>query len=262
MWRGRSKWAALGAGLLIAATAIPAVAVVIQRDGLRISITAQLKPYKLPRTGSAPIDVFIAGHVAATDGTTPPQLRRLEVLLNRHGVLDTAGIPRCRLHQISPSTYEEALRRCGRSLVGAGHFWASIVLPDQPSYKTTGRLLVFNGAEKGRPAVFAHIYTSIPFPASFVVPFAIRHVDRGPYGTLFSAALPKALGDWGFVDRIKMTLGRTARRHGRVHSYINAGCPAVKGARTAVFPLARAEFSFAGGREVSLDIPRPCGVRE
>lgn len=262
MWRGRSKWVGLSAALLIAATAIPAVAAIIQQGGLRISITAQLKPYKLPRVGSAPIDVFIAGHVGTTDGDTPPQLRRLDVLLNRHGVLDTAGIPRCKLRRLSPSTYEQALGRCGRALVGSGHFWASIVLPDQPSYKTTGKLLVFNGVDDGRPAVFAHIYTSIPFPASFVVPFYIRHVDRGAYGTLFSAALPKALGDWGFVDRIKMTLGKTVRRNGRVHSFISAGCPAVRDARTAVFPLARADFRFAGGRKVSLNIPRPCGVRE
>lgn len=262
MWKGRSRWVALAAGLVIAAMAIPAVAAIVQQRGLRVSITAQLKPYKLPRVGSAPIDIFIAGHVGTTDGSTPPQLRRLDVLLNRHGVLDTAGLPRCRLQQLSPSTYEQALQRCGGALVGSGHFWASIVLPDQPSYKTTGKLLVFNGLEQGRPAVFAHIYTSIPFPASFVVPFSIRRVDRGPYGTLFSAALPKALGDWGFVDRIKMTIGRTVRRQGRTHSYINAGCPALEGARSAVFSLARADFRFAGGREVSLAIPRPCGVRE
>lgn len=261
MWNRGSRWIALGAGLLAAAIAIPAAAVVVQQNGLRVSITAQLKPYKLPREGSAPIDVFIAGHIRSTDQSTPPQLRRMEVLLNRNGLIDTRAVPRCRLGQISPSTYDEALQRCGRSLVGAGHFWASIVLPDQPSYKTTGRLLVFNGIQGGRPAVLAHIYTAIPFPSSFVVSFAIRQVDRGPYGTLFSASLPEALGDWGFVDRIKMTLGRTVRRHGRTYGYIRAGCPALDGTRTAVFPLALASFHFAGGRTIQATIPRSCGVR-
>jgi hypothetical protein len=248
--------------LLLITVAVPALAEVIQRGGLRVSVTAQLKPYKLPRTGSAPIDVFIAGHIDSTDGKTPPQLRRMEVLLHRNGVIDTRGLPRCRLQQISPSTYQEALQRCGRSLVGAGHFWASIVLPDQPSYPTTGRLLVFNGVHQGRPAVFAHIYTAIPFPSSFVVTFAIRKVDEGPYGTRFTASLPQALGDWGFVDRIKMTLGRAVQGAGQSRSYINAGCPAPAGTRAAVFPLARATLDFAGNRTMRATVTRPCGVRE
>lgn len=261
MWRRARRTALGGALLLFGVAALPALAVVVQQDGLRVSITAQLKPYKLPRTGGAPIDVFIGGHIESTDGKTPPQLRRMEVLLNRHGTIHSRGLPHCRLAQLSPSTYDEALRRCGRALVGSGHFWASIVLPDQPSYRTTGRLLVFNGVRKGRPALFAHIYTSIPFPSSFVVTFMISRVSKGPYGTRLSASLPQALGSWGFVDRIKMTLGRTYRRGGRQLSYLNAACPALNDARVAVFPLALATFHFAEEREVRATVTRPCGVR-
>jgi hypothetical protein len=248
--------------LVAAGLAASALAVVVREGTLQIMASAQLKPYKLPRVGTAPINAFIAGHIATTDGSTPPQLRKMDVKLNRHGVLDTRGLPRCRRVQLSPATYEQALSRCRRSLVGSGHFWASVVLPDQPSYKTTGRLLVFNGSQDGRPALFAHIYTSIPFPSSFVVTFGIRRIDKGPYGTELTASLPQSLGDWGFVDRIKMTIGRSFRYHGRRRGYLSAGCPALKGVRTAVFPLALASFSFAEDKQVRILLTRSCGVRE
>jgi hypothetical protein len=247
--------------ILAAASAAPALAVVIEHGRLRISISAQLKPYRLPRAGRAPIDVFIAGHVASVDGSTPPQLRRMDVKLNRHGLIDGRGLPSCHLGEIATASNDQALSRCKQALVGSGHFWASVVLPDQPSYRTTGRLLVFNGVHAGRQALFAHIYTAAPFPSSFVVTFSIRHIDQGPYGTELSASLPQALGDWGVVNRIKMTLGRTYRQHGRQRGYVEAGCPAPPGTKVALFPLARLSFHFAG-QNLRSTITRSCGVRE
>jgi hypothetical protein len=255
------KLGALAAALFLAAAAF-AGAAVIQQGTLRVSITTQLQPYKLPRLGSAPISVFIAGHIGTSDGSTPPQLQKMDVKINRHGSLDTLGLPVCQLSQIRSSSSEHALASCAPALVGAGHFWASIVLPDSPPYHTTGQLLTFNGARAGRPVLFAHIYTTQPFPSSFVVIFSIRHIAKGPYGTELTAALPQALGDWGYVNRIKMTLGRTYHYKGKLRSYLNAGCPAPKGTRAAVFPLALATFSFSGAEQLSTTITRPCGVKE
>jgi hypothetical protein len=246
----------------VAAVAVaPALAVVIQHGRLRVTIAVQMKPYKLPRGEMAPIDVFIAGHIASTDGSPPPQLRRMEIKLSRRGRIDGTGLPRCRLEEIATSTGEQALARCAPALVGSGHFWASVVLPDQPTYHTTGQLLVFNGTKSGRPVLLAHIYTSTPFPSSFAIVFSIRHLDRGPVGTVLSASLPQALGDWGFVNRIKMTLGRTYRSHGHLHSFLGADCPAPKGFTAAVFRLATVTFHFAGHEEVRAPISRSCGVR-
>lgn len=251
--------AGLAACLLLSVTTFAAV---IQQGNLRITISAQLQPYKLPRTATAPIAVFIAGHIAAVDGTTPPQLQKMDVKINRHGALDSVGLPVCHLKQIQPSSTEHALQRCAGALIGSGHFWASIVLPDQPSYKTTGRLLAFNGRKNGKPVLFAHIYTTQPFPSSFVVSFAIHHIAQGPYGTELSASLPQALSSWGFVDRIKMTLRRKYHYRGQAHSYLNAGCPAPKGFHTAVFPLALATFSFSANQQLATTVNRPCGVSE
>lgn len=258
---GARAGAFLGAlGVLLLAGA--ATAAVVRQGNLRITVLAQVEPHKLPRTGTAPIAVFVSGHVAAPDGTVPPQLRRMSVKVNRHGLLEDTGLPICRFAQIRTATSGEALDECADALVGSGRFWATVVFPTQRPYPTRGRLLIFNGREGGRPVLFAHIFTTDPFVTSFVVTFAIRHLKRGTYGTELLASLPKALGDWGFVDRIKLTLRRKYRYRGEQRSYFNAGCPAPRGTHAAVFPLARARFDFAAAEEVSLTVTKSCGVAE
>lgn len=260
------QWRPLHFGALVLALVLSVscvvLAAVIQQGNLRISVSAQVKPYKLPRVGTAPIAVFIAGHIASKDGTTPPQLQAMDVKINRHGVLDTTGLPACRLAEIQPSSAQRALNHCADSLVASGHFWASIVLPDLRPYHTTGRLLAFNGVSAGKPVLFAHIYTTQPFPSSFVVTFRIRHIAKGPYGTELSTSLPQSLGDWGYVNRIKMTLKRTYHYQGQLRSYIGAGCPAPRGFKAAVFPLADATFSFSEDLQLHTVVSRPCGVSE
>ena len=106
----------------------------------------------------------------------------------------------------------------------------------------------------------AHIYTSNPFNASFVVSFSIRKISQGPYGTELMASFPEALGNWGFVDRIKLTLKRKYTYKGQQLSYFNAGCPAPKGSKRTDFPLAYVTFSFAGREDMGASVNKACGV--
>jgi hypothetical protein len=250
-------------GLLVMAGGMVASAAVIQRDDLRITVLSQIQPYRLPRTGTAPIAVFVSGHIATPSGAIPPQLRRMTISVNRHGLLQSAGLPRCSLGEIEAGSTQHALANCADALVGSGHFWASIVLPDQRPYPTRGRLLIFNGRKHGKPVLFAHIYTTNPFATAFVITFGIRHIaGGGRYGTELSASLPQALGSWGFVDRIKLTLRRKYSYRGRERSYFNAGCPAPGGTEVAAFPIALASFSFAESRQLSLAVTKSCRVLE
>jgi hypothetical protein len=258
----RAAATALLVCLALACAGSAALASVVQEGTLRVSITTQIKPFRLPRADPAPIDVFLAGHVSSTTGAVPPQLVGMTIYVNRHGVLDTGAVPVCPVAEITPTTTLRALERCGSSLIGSGHFWASVVLPEQGVYRTTGRLLAFNGLSHGRPAVLAQIYTTQPFPSSFVVPFAITHLAKGRYGTRLSAELPEALGEWGFVNRIKMTIGREVMVGGKERSFLNASCPAPRGARTAAFPLALTDFSFAGGQSLHATVTKSCGVKQ
>lgn len=253
---------AIGAGALASALLLGTLssAAVVQQDNLRITVLSQIQPYKLPRQGTAPIAVFIAGHIGTPDGSVPPQLERMSVKVNRHGLLQSTGLPTCTLPQVEAVSTGRALQQCSEALVGSGRFWATIVLPDQRPYPTRGRLLVFNGQQNGKPVLFAHIYTTSPFATSFVITFAIKRISKGPYGTELSASLPQALGSWGFVDRIKLTLRRKYTYGGKQRSYFNAGCPAPKGTNRTVFPLALADFFFAGHKQIGLSVDKSCGV--
>jgi hypothetical protein len=250
---------AVAAALLACASL--AGATVIQQSNVRITVLSQIQPYKLPRTGTAPIAVFVSGHLSEPHGGIPPQLKRLVFRVNRHGLLQSKGLPSCSVAQLQPASSERALANCSDALIGSGQFWAHIVLPDQGAYPTQGRLLIFNGREGGKPVLYTHIFTSHPFFSSFVIPFAIRRISHGTYGTQLSASLPQALGSWGYVDRIKLTLRRKYAFHGKQLSYFNAGCPALPGAKRTVFPLALASFYFEKGVSVSAKVEKPCGVK-
>lgn len=259
MRRRRGLLAVAGVALLSAGVATAAV---IQQGDLRITVLAQLKPYKLPRVGTAPIAVFVAGHLQNANGGVPPQLQRMTIRVNKHGLLQSKGLPVCQVHQIQPASDERALENCGDALIGSGQFWANIVLPDQGAYRTQGRLLIFNGRDKKkRPQILAHIYTTHPFVSSFVIPFSIRHVAAGPYGTELRASLPEALGSWGYLDRIKLTLKRKYAYRGKRLSYFNSGCPAPGTSKRASFALAYAEFFFAGRKPMGATVQKTCGVR-
>lgn len=247
--------------MMVIGGGVMASAAVIQREGLRITVLSQILPYKLPRVGTAPIAVFISGHIATRSGEIPPQLQHMSIKVNQHGLLRYKGLPTCTLDEINAVSTGRALSLCGDALVGSGRFWATIVLPDQRPYPTRGRLLVFNGRKGGAPVIFAHIFTTKPFATSFVITFGIKKISSGPYGTELSASLPEALGSWGFVDRIKLTLRRRYQVGGKTRSYFNAGCPAPRATRQVVFPLALADFEFAGGKAMAITVTKSCGVK-
>jgi len=237
-------------------------AAVVQEGNVRITVLSQVLPYKLPRRGTAPIAVFVSGHLSEPHGGIPPQLQEMTVEVNRHGLLQSEGLPTCPLRRIQPASTQRALSSCGDALIGSGQFWAHIVLPDQGAYPTHGRLLIFNGRQGGRPVIFTHIFTANPFFSSFVIPFAISKTHHGAYGTRLTASLPQALGDWGYVDRIKLTLKRKYTYRGRQLSYFNAGCPAPEGTKRTVFPLALASFDFGEGLSISAKVEKACAVKE
>jgi hypothetical protein len=263
--RGRGwpvKAGILAAAVALVSAAAIAAAEVVQQGKLRITVLAQIQPYKLPRQGVAPIAVFIAGHVDTRDGTVPAQLERMVIKVNRRGLLQSQGLATCTKAEINPGSSRRALSNCADALVGSGRFWATIVLPDQRPYPTRGRLLIFNGMKGGRHVLFAHIYTRLPFSTSFVITFEIDRIAKGRYGTELSAYLPQALGSWGFVDRIKLTLRRKYAYRGRPRSYFNAGCPAPGGTRIIAFPLAYASFYFADQKPLGLSVTKSCRVAD
>jgi hypothetical protein len=233
---------------------------IVQRGNLRVGFQGRLNPSRLPRHGAAPVAVSVGGHVTTTDGSVPPQLRKIEIDINRHGHFDIAGLPACRLEEIQPSTTTNAMRACGRSKVGVGSFTANVAIPGQTPFPSAGKMIAFNGIEDGKPVIFAHVYGTEPVPTSFtlVLHFGQR---KGTFATSLTAYLPHVTGRAGFITGLTLNLHRTFRYRGSWRSYLSAGCPAPKGFSGGPFPLARASFTFAGGRTLGSTLVRSCKVR-
>jgi hypothetical protein len=261
--RGQGRIAAR-AGALAALLALSAAALApaaIQKDGIRVALSGKLAPKALPRHGVVPVAVTVGGRISAAAGRPLAHLQHLAIEVNRHGRFDYAGLATCRPRQIQPATTEQALAACRDAKVGEGSFTARVALQGQPASESKGRLLVFNGREGGRPVLLGHIYTAEPFTNSFLIAFKLERINRGAFGTALEATMPASLSDWGYVTGIEMTLSRRYTRHGAHHSYISAGCPAPAGLTRVPFTLARASFSFEGGRTLSSTVGRSCRVR-
>jgi hypothetical protein len=246
-------------GLAAALLAVPtASAELVQGGPVRVAVSGSLAPKRLPRHGAAPIEVTVGGHISTTSPDSPPQLEAVAFAFNRAGKLNLGAVPKCRLGRIDPSTTQEARSACASSLVGEGHFSANVRFPEQSPFPSQGRVLAFNGALKGKPVVFAHIYGTQPVPTSYVLPLVVGH-RKGTFSTTLSASLPEATGKWGYVTGLDLRLGKGAGSGS--HSFLSAGCPAPAGFPGALFPLVRTSFSFVGGRTLTTTLTRSCKAK-
>jgi hypothetical protein len=235
-----------------------AQAEVIQQNGIRVGFQGTLTPKRLPRQGVAPIHVALAARISGAAGAKPPQLRRIEIAINRHGRFDPSGLPVCQMRDIQPTTNTDALRACRGSLVGEGEFSAQVDINGQAPYPSMGKLLAFNGSYHGVPAILAHVFGTEPVPTSYTLPFLLK-ASQGTFGTRLVAALPDAAGGSSYVTGISLSLGRSYSFDGARHSYLSANCPAPSGFPAATFPFARASFDF-GEEQLTSTLTRSCKV--
>jgi hypothetical protein len=254
------KGGALGFAAALLLILPSADAELIQKGSIRVSVEGKLSPTRLPRHGTAPIEVSIGGHISSSDQGSPPQLKEVTFAFNKAGKLDLGGLPKCRLGHIDPSTTSEALLACRDSLVGEGHFSANVRFPEQSPFPSEGKVLAFNGVLDGKAVIFAHIYGTKPVPTSYVLPLLI-HRAKGTFGIKMHASLPQATGEWGYVTGLTLKLGRTYSVNGKRRSFLSAGCPAPKGFPGAIFPLARTSFAFAEGKTLTTTLNRSCKAK-
>src|SRR3954470_20348225 len=107
------------AGVLLAGGT--AAALVFRAGDLILNAEGGFSPTALPKHHDAPITLFGRGKISTTSGELPPVVKTIEIEFDRHGHVDTTGLPICRAGQLQSTTVPVARRNCPGAIVGKGY---------------------------------------------------------------------------------------------------------------------------------------------
>jgi hypothetical protein len=251
---GRAVAILAAAGLLVCGTAYALTGEFPGESGTSIvvSATATLHPRALPDKGVAPVRLSNVTRIKTKDGSQPPVLKQILFRLDKHGTVDTKGLPVCTVAKLSTATPEQARQRCAGALVGEGLGKARVAMPGKAPVTITSPLSFFNGPPSGgRPTLLAHAYETVPAPKALVVPITIERTKHGRYGYLAVVEIPPVAEGFGAPTLAEATLGRTRERGGKTVGYLNAYCA---GGRLQVY----GKLIFVNGDLFPATLTSPC----
>lgn len=232
-----------------------ASALKIDFGNIAMDIGGGFAPKALPKDRDAPIKLQGYGSIKTKDGSHPPVLKELTILFDKHGHVETRGLPFCTVRKLENTDVKTARRSCPKAIVGKGLGKAVILFPDSRPVPARSPLTIFNGPKfKGDPTVIAHAYLTIPVPTTFTVPIRIEKVKKGRYGYRTVAKIPKIAGGYGSPTYGKIKVDRKWRFKGKKLSYANARC---QGGRLQ----AQGFFSFDNGDKLQGTLFNRCKVR-
>jgi hypothetical protein len=244
---------ALGALLLSAGVA---QAIKLQIGNIVIVADGGFSPRTLPKREDAPIKLHGSATFKTRDGTRPSPLKTLTIEFDKHGEVDTTGLPKCTMKKIDATTVADARRNCRGSIVGTGFGTALVQLPEQGPIKASSPLTLFNGPVKhGNPTVLGHAHLDYPAPTTYVISIEIERIHHGRYGFRTVAHFPRIVNGYGSPISGHLTIGREWTYKGSKHSYANAHCADGR-------LQAKAEFSFEDDSFVEGTVFKPCKVRK
>jgi len=214
------------AGVVLLVAAASAAAIVLHASNLVIKTDGGFTPTTLPKHGFAPIKLHGFGNIATEDGTPPPVLETVTIWFDKHGEVETKGLPFCTPQKLAATTTPQARQLCPGSIVGKGFGEAVVIFPEQNPIKASSPITLFNARPKhGNPVILAHAHLTVPGPTTFVVPIEIQRIHKGRYGFKTEAKIPKIAGGSGIPLYARISVGREWKYKGKTLSFANAGCP-------------------------------------
>lgn len=213
-------------------------------------------PTALPKHENAPIKLYGHAKFSTVDGSRPSPLRRLVLEFDKHGAVETRGLPKCTWQKLIATTTARARANCRGAIVGKGFGTALVELPEQQGIKASSPLTLFNGPKKhGNPTVLGHAHLDYPAPTTYVILIEIEKISNGRYGFRTVADFPRIVNDYGSPLYGRLTIGRTWKYKGKTLSFANAHCADGR-------LQAKAQFSFKDGSFVQGVVFKPCQVRK
>ncbi len=220
-----------------------------------LSAEGGFSPTRLPKHENAPITIHGGGDVKTVSGALPPVLEEINVEFDRHGSVETTGLPICTERKLEATTSKGARHVCPGAIVGEGRGSAVVVFPESRPIHVSSPITLFNGPpDHGRPTVLAHAYTTVPAPTTFIVPIVIERIHRGVYGYRTKAKIPRIANGYGIPISGHLVIGRKWTYRGARHSYVNARCE-------TGHLQARIEATFKDGTYLSGVFIKSCRVR-
>jgi hypothetical protein len=231
-----------------------AEAITLRVGNIVISGDGGFTPTRLPKSKNAPIKLYGHAKFSTTDHTRPSPLRRLVLEFDKHGAVETRGLPKCSMGKLVATTTKVARKLCPGAIVGTGFGTALVELPEQRGIKASSALTLFNGPVKnGNPTVLGHAHIDYPGPTTYVISIEIQKVHHGRYGFKTVAKFPRIVNDYGSPLYGRLRIGREWIYKGKRLSYANAHCADGR-------LQAKAEFSFKNGDSVQGTVFKPCKV--
>ena len=236
---------------LIALVGGAARAETVRLGNLIVSIDGSFSPKKLPKKAPAPITLKLSGSIKTVDGSHPPALKTLSLEFDKHGSIQTKGLPTCTVGKLQNTLTSQAKRACGKALVGTGRVTADIAFPEQAPFSAGGPLLIFNGPPKGgNPVLIMHVYAHVPAPTTFVTTGVVGKA-HGKYGTSVFIKIPTIVSGQGSLTSFTATVQKAWTYKNKKQSLLLASCPSGQ-------LFAHGDFSFADGTEISGNIAKGC----
>lgn len=190
-----------------------------------VSATAEITPRALPAKGTAPVTISNVTRIHETDGSAPPTLSELTFMFDKHGRVDTQGLPVCTLAKLAETTVGEARKRCAEAIVGEGTGKAIVSLPGAAPQQVSSPLTLFNAPpQNGKPSLIVHAYETVPTPKALLVPATIEPIKHGRYGFQVKIQLPPIADGYGAATLAEAQVGKTWKRGGRTVGFVNAYC--------------------------------------
>jgi hypothetical protein len=250
------KRVAIGAIVLtFLALAASASGIRLRAGDIIIYADGGFAPTRLPKHENAPITIHGGVRITTVSGELPPILETIEVEFDKHGSVDTTGLPVCTEGQLEATTVDQARQKCAGAIVGKGRGSAIVKFAEQAPIPASSPITIFNGPKKnGNPTVLAHAYLTNPIVTTFIVPVVIEKIHKGLYGYRTKATIPKIANGAGIPISGSLKIGKKWTYKGERHSYVNARCETGR-------LQARGQVRFKDGTFLSGTFLRPCSVR-
>jgi hypothetical protein len=177
----------------------------VEADNLPLHFNFSVSPRRLPRSKPQPVQVLVSDKYETGDGSHVPALEELEVEMDRHLVLDVAGIPIC--DGGSRDIRGDVLGGCEDAVVGKGTIEAELAFPESQFSTVSGELTIYNLGRKLGGADLAGFASFPPPIRAQVIPIKVRK-SAGRYGWKARLEIPELAGGAGSITSYSAHLGK------------------------------------------------------